>query len=243
VKLSIIVSVLNSHEVVRRQLLHFERMTMPEGVEIIYLDDGSDPPLEFETTLANFAIHSTNDTRAWTVEAARNMGARLAKGEYVLMTDLDYIITQRAIEESLTITKDKMRFKREFGVLDDEGRLTQDHTVLRKYGLLEERFRRKGTRLPPHPNNFVMRKTTFFELGGYLEDRVEVPYPNGADGEFKRRWHKALMANRATMEDHRPMLYMFPNGQFCGDVDYNPFNLFHGLSRKSPRNPYANMSS
>jgi hypothetical protein len=32
-------------------------------------------------------------------------------------------------------------------------------------------------------------------------------------------------------------LYMFPNGQFCGDVDYNPFSLFHELTRKTKENP------
>jgi hypothetical protein len=29
---------------------------------------------------------------------------------------------------------------------------------------------------------------------------------------------------------------MFPNGQYCGDVDYNPFNLFHALTRKTEYN-------
>ena len=44
-RLSLIVSVLDSHEVVRRQLLHLGRVLTPE-CELILVDDGSEPSLE-----------------------------------------------------------------------------------------------------------------------------------------------------------------------------------------------------
>ena len=44
VKLSLIVSVLESYEVVRRQLLHLSRLLTPE-CELILVDDGSEPSL------------------------------------------------------------------------------------------------------------------------------------------------------------------------------------------------------
>lgn len=242
-RLSIIIAVLNSHEIVRRQLLHYRKMNLPDDVEIIFIDDGSDPPLHFpEHGLKHFRIIPTNDKRAWTVELARNMGCRLSQGEYVLMTDIDYIIPESAIFDALKLKEDKMRFKRRFGILDENGNISQDLNELRKYGLLEERIKRKGTYMPPHPNNFVMKKSTFWKLGGYREDLVERSYPNKGDTYFKREWAKAYEKGEVTMCDYRPILLMFPNGQFCGDVDYNPFGLFHNLSRKSTRNPYyANM--
>jgi len=46
IKLSIIIPVLNSHEIVRRQIAHFKKMNLPDDVELIIVDDGSDPPLE-----------------------------------------------------------------------------------------------------------------------------------------------------------------------------------------------------
>jgi len=46
IKLSIIIPVLNSHEIVRRQIKHFKKMDLPDDVELIIVDDGSDPPLE-----------------------------------------------------------------------------------------------------------------------------------------------------------------------------------------------------
>lgn len=233
-KLSVVISVLNSHEILRRQILHWSRMNLPNEVEFIILDDGSDEPLKGE--MKNLSIYPTNDKRAWTVELARNMGARLAKGEYLLMTDIDYIIPQDAFVSAMLLKEDKMRFKRHFGILDENGKLTQDMNVLRTYGLLESRIENRGTRLGPHPNNFVMRKETYWMLGGYREDLVDRPYPNKGDTYWKRTWAEAYEKGRVTQCDYRPTLFMFPNGQYCGDVDFNPFGLFHELTRKTPNN-------
>jgi hypothetical protein len=215
-------------------------MNLPDEVEIIFIDDGSDPPLSFPDMEIprNFTMLVTNDRRPWTVELARNLGARTARGEYLLMTDIDYIIPRNAVESALLLTEDKMGFKRQFGVLDENGELTQDIEVLKSYGLLDSRIKERGVRLSPHPNNFVMRRSVFWELGGYREDLVDRPYPNKGDTYFKRAWAEAYAAGRYSIQaaELRPTLYMFPNGQFCGDVDHNPFGLFHGLTRKTERN-------
>jgi predicted glycosyltransferase involved in capsule biosynthesis len=208
-------------------------MDIPDGVEIIYLDDGSYPPLLFETELKNFTIHPTEDYRPWTTGFARNTGAKLAKGEFLLMTDIDYIITLDALKASMDFNEDKMSFKRQFGILDEHGELSLDYDDLRAYGLLEERIVKKGRKIPPHPNNFVMRKETFLKLGGYDETRMHLGYPKcTSDGLFKRTWTHFYKRGKVTLCDYRPMLYMFPTGQFCGDVDFNPYGLFHDLTRK-----------
>ena len=155
---------------------------------------------------------------------------------YLLMTDLDYIIPRDAIDSALTLTEDKMRFKRQFGVLQPDGSFTQDLDVLRTYGLSEQRILERGTRLAPHPNNFVMRKEAFWRIGGYREDLVDRPYPNKGDTYFKRAWAQAYERGELTLRDSRPTLYMFPSGQWCGDVDADPLGLFHTLTRKTPNN-------
>jgi len=238
-KLSIIVAVLDSHEIVRRQILHYWGMRFPRpDVEVIFMDDGSDPPLHFPCDTVR--IIPTNDFRPWTWAVARNSGAKIARGEYLLMTDIDYIIPQEALDAALAFTGDKMRFKREFGVLDKQGQISQDHEVLKAYGLSAERLASKGVKMPPHPNNFLMRRELFLEMGGYLEDRVGQPYPQREDGEFKRRWMSWVEQGKCHDSNHRPTLLMFPNGQFCagGDVDSDPMNLFHKLTRKTPHNPW-----
>jgi hypothetical protein len=90
--------------------------------------------------------------------------------------------------------------------------------------------------MSPHPNNFVMRKETFWRLGGYQEDLVDRPYPNKGDTYFKRTWAEAYEKGQVTLCEYRPTLYMFPNGQWCGDVDADPLGLFHTLTRKTPMN-------
>lgn len=237
-QLSIIVPVLNSHEIVRRQLLHYKAMNLPDDVEIIFMDDGSNPPIIDSIGVKNLRIVPTNDTREWTWAVARNSGAKIAQGKYFLMTDLDYILPRNAIEDARNFTGDKMRFKRQFGVLLEDGSFTQDLEVLKQYGLSQDRINDRGVHLPPHPNNFVMKKEVYWAMGGYVEDRIGNPYPQGEDRKFKRDWVKAVEQGKFKDHDHRPTIYMFPNGQFCGDVDYNPFNLFHNLSRKTDQNPF-----
>jgi glycosyltransferase involved in cell wall biosynthesis len=235
-RLSIVVPVLNSHEIVRRQLLYFAQMPLPADVDVIYMDDGSDPPLVDPGTVPALRIVPTHDTRPWTWAVARNSGAKIAQGDYLLMTDLDYIIPRQAIEDALAFTGDYMGFRREFGILDADGAFTQDMPTLLAYGLLPERAATRGAQMPPHPNNFVIRKDLFFEMGGYREDRVGREYPQGEDNLFKAQRKRFVEAGRMTESADRPLLYMFPNGQYCGDVDYNPSGLFHNLSRKTQAN-------
>ena len=256
-KLSIVISILNSHEIVRRQLLHFEKMNLPNDVEFLFMDDNSDPPLStFEGQLKNLRIIPTNNPKGaenvaaghfvdGRVGMARNMGARLALGEFLLMTDIDYIIPQESIEAGRVLTYDKECFKRQFGVLLEDGTTTQDINVMKQYGLLQKRIEGRNLLMAPHPNNFIMRKSTFFEIGlsvgntagGYREDRVGWLYPDGHDRWFKRDWMRYFNAGKATISPTRTTLFMFPNGWYCGDVDFNPFGLFHDKTRKNEKWP------
>ena len=231
-KLSIIIPVLNSHEVVRRQLLHFKRIGLPSDTELILVDDGSDPPIENTSSLP-VTIHRTHDTRPWTWALARNAGARLASGEYLLMFDLDHIADRTLIDFVRGFDGLKVQFTREFGVLNENGVLTQDRNVLAEYGLP---YSDGPLRIGPLPNNFAMRRDLFWELGGYREDLADKPYPQGEDRAFRSVWRTYQQRTGAKVCPYRPLIFMFPNGKFLGDVDADPKELFHGLTRKTSRN-------
>jgi hypothetical protein len=219
---------------VRRHLLHFERMGLPADTELILVDDGSDPPIEVmasDVSGMDVMIHRTGDTRPWTWALARNAGARLAKGQNLLMFDLDHIVPREAIDFIRGFDGLKVQFIREFGVLDENGVLTQDRELLEEYGLPRE----NGLRIGPLPNNFAMRRDLFWKLGGYREDLVEKPYPQGEDRAFRSVW-RTFDPTGAKVCVHRPTIFMFPNGYYLGDVDADPKGLFHGLSRKTNRN-------
>lgn len=246
-KLSIIISVYNSHEILRRQFLHWERIGIPDDVEILIMDDESNPPLEYKGDLKLKVIKvgnpRVNDSDGifydGRVSIARNLGAKLAQGEFLLMTDIDYIITKENIEAGRNLKFDKCGFRRELGVILEDGTVTQDMDVLKSYGLVEDRAIVKGVRLPPHTNNFVMRKSVYLEIGGYREN-LQGAYPSRGDTWFKRDWEDHHKNGKYTIEDPnlRTTILMFPNGRYCGDLDYNPHDLFHGLSRKTKKNPY-----
>jgi hypothetical protein len=206
-------------------------MRLPSDTELILVDDGSDPPIENTSDLF-VRIHCTRDTRPWTWALARNAGARIAYGEYLLMFDLDHILTREALHFIREFDGLKVQFKREFGVLDEEGYLTQDREVLASYGLPPGNSLKVG----PLPNNFAMRRDLFWELGGYREDLVEKPYPQGEDRAWRSTWRTYQEQTGAQVCPHRPTMYVFPTGKHCGDVDYNPHGLFHGLTRKTGRN-------
>ena len=232
-KLSIVIPILDSHEVLRRQLLHWERIGIPDDTEIIIVDDGSNPPLQ-NTSSLDVTIYKTHDSRPWTWALARNIGATLARGEYLLMFEIDHIITRELLDFVRGYDGDKVLFLREFAVLDGDGVLTQDRDVLEVYGLPKD----KGLKVGPLPNNFAMRKDVFWKLGGYREDLVTRPYPQGEDRLFKKAWLVHQRKHNATVAVHRPVIYVFPVGKLIGDVDADPQHLFHSLTRKTERNHY-----
>lgn len=235
-KISIIIPVLDSHEMLRRYLLYLEKIGIKEDEEIIIMDDGSEVPLTYSGPLP-VRIIPTNDKRPWTSSLARNKAAReYAKGEYLVMLDLDHIITPIALQMARTFGGQKIQFEREFAVLQEDGSLTQDWDVLIAHGLPKDRLEKKGVYVGPHQNMFIMRRDVFLELGGYREDLVERPYPQGEDMQFKKKWYQWERDGKGKVHAIRPVLYVFPNGYFCGDVDADPKGLFHGLSRKSPKN-------
>lgn len=232
-RLSIIIPVLNSHEVVRRQLLHFERIGLPDDTELILVDDGSDPPIENTSSLP-VKILRTHDTRPWTWALARNFAAKKAKGNYLLMYDLDHIITRQIMDFVVSVDEQRIHFRREFGVLDENGHLRRKREVLRSYGLQVNR-----RRIESHQNSFAMKRTLFWHLGGYREDLIGQPYPQGEDSGFYRVWKEYSEAT-GIQSVEGPTLYVFPTGRWCGDVDHDEYGLFHTLSRKSPKNYWWN---
>jgi glycosyltransferase involved in cell wall biosynthesis len=237
-KVSVIIPVLNSHEVVRRQILHFEEMGIPEDTEVIFVDDGSSPPITTDSKAVT--IIQTNDFRDWTWPIARNFGAKHAKGEYYIFADLDHIVSKEIIDTVRNFTGDFVRFHREFGILDEQGSLVQDRDVLRTYGLPDA----YDIKLTPHRNQFATHRDLYWKMGGFREDRIGLPYPQREDGDFAKLWRQLHEKGEVRDFDemhgweNRPTIYMFPNGKWCGDVDFNPFNLFHKLSRKTEKNKY-----
>ena len=223
---------MNSPEIVRRQILHYNKIGLPPSVDVTFVDDGSIPSLSLAVGCKfNCRVIATNDFRKWTQPKARNFGVKKATGEYVLCVDLDHIIPIETIDFLLSDHGyDQVRFKREVGILDENGDFIQDMDVMREWGLLPER----GLKLPPHGNSFAIKRNLYLKLDGVSEKHVgSGKHPNREEAPFKRKLKKLHNTGEISIlkDDTKPKIYMFPNGMYCGDKDHNPFGLFHDLKR------------
>lgn len=236
------IAVLDSPEVVRRQVLWFSRMPLPDDTELIIVDDKSKPPLVREDyDLPRFRIFRHEIPCHWSQPAARNLGCQQAEGEWLICTDIDHIVTKELIDFVRDCPHDFVKFKREVAILNEDGDFEQSVDVVKKYGFRQDKLDSGGFHLPPHTNSFAIKKWLYHELGGVSEQHIgSGRHPNREELPLRRRVRAYNRAGKITMlteetdgADNRPMLYMFPNGRYCGDKDANPFNLFHSLPRKA----------
>ena len=228
-KISIVIPVFNSHKVVRRQLKHFKRMNLPDNIEIILMDDGSDPPLKakFENhTVRNLNIYPTGDTRPWTQPCAKNLGAKIAQGDYLLITDIDHILSRELISAVEQFDGDKMEFTRSFAVLSSRGEIMRDPQTLFRYGLSPARYKKRKLRIYKHTNTFAMRKKIFEELDGYhprhCKKGIHDIYD---DNHLFSKYKKYAAAGYCQPSQMGPEVYVFPS------TARDKFNLFHNLRR------------
>ncbi len=242
-KVSLVIAVLNSHRVVVRQLRHFKKMHLPRDVEIILVDDGSDPPLNYQNCgLRNFSIYFTNDKRPWTQGLARNLGASKAQGEYLLFTDIDHIITKEAIEDVLKFDGDKMVFPRYFGILNRTGSIVCDLQSMLEFGVNPKRLVRRGLLAGVHGNTYAIRREIFNQMGGYNPLYCESMFHVGGkfmseERNFNLKYIRRVKRGWSKPEVVGAKIYCYPVSRFRVDGNNNPFELFHGLSLEQVPQP------
>ena len=215
---------------VARHIKHFKKMNLPDDIEIIFMDDGSDPPLKDyigKIKCNNFYIYPTGDTRPWTQPCAKNLGVKISQGEYIFITDVDHILPKETILEAYGFRGDKMGFTRSFAVLSNNGDIFKDSESLFKYGFSKNRYNRRGTNVYRHTNTFVMRKKVFEEIGGYKERLCNkgVQYHRD-DSHLYQQYGRYCRKGKCLPQEIGGVVHVFPA------VNRDPKKLFHRLSRK-----------
>jgi len=165
-ELSIAFPYYDNPQMLKFQLEYYKRL--PESVrariEIIVVDDASPEypaeavvPKDYPISLSVFRIALD---KPWNQDAARNIGAREARSEKLLLTDIDHIVPQHTIQGLLEVSS-----------------MDAVLTFPRKAHFSD-------AQKPPHVNSYFMSKEMFWSVGGYDEDYWGT---YGSDWIFRRQ--------------------------------------------------------
>lgn len=162
-------------------------------IEIILVDDGS-PDEKAEDVIRDMwngetglplSLYCVTEDRLWHQHGARNLGAHVACGRWLLMTDMDHVIPASTLSEVLRLLPTMS--KREvltFGRVDAPPNLTWKSDNWTDF----QRTVREDGSLKPHVNSFVVRRKVYWFIGAYDEDLCGI---YGTDKHFRNRLFSA----------------------------------------------------
>jgi len=149
IELSLVYPYYNNRANLDRQMelwAHLPR-ELARRVEYVLVDDGSPQPAAVPPSCPlNLTLVRINEDIPWNQPGARNLGLKLAEGEWAIASDIDHIFPIDGLSQVLSMVKDP------------------DSVFY--FG----RRREDGSEKHPHPNSFLILRKTFWSVGGYDED-------------------------------------------------------------------------
>ncbi len=148
---------------------------LKDRMSVIIVDDGSPSPavdVERPAGLPTLSIYRVMEDRPWHQHGARNLGAHVAGEGWLLLTDMDHVLTVNAAASLLK--------RIDMGKLST-GAVYMLDRVEADTGLPT---RAADGKPKPHPNSFVLTRDLYWRIGGYDEDYCGV---YGTDGLFRSR--------------------------------------------------------
>lgn len=137
----------------------------PDGVEVVLVDDGSAEPAAPQPRSRGYRV---GVDIPWHQDGARNLGATVAAGEWLLLLDIDHILPLREAERLLAM----LPTLRPRTAYRPARRLVDDAYPLGRAA-----------------NIWLLRKAEFWAVGGY-DERLCGSY--GTDLEFRPRLRSVL---------------------------------------------------
>ncbi|HEV2854317.1 MAG TPA: glycosyltransferase [Thermoanaerobaculia bacterium] len=183
---SLVIPVYNGGEPFRRCLAALGSSPFRDW-ELIVVDDGSDDASASAARAAGAAVLETPGRAG--PAAARNLGARAARGEYLLFLDADCEVNAATLGEAARILAAEPELEALFGSYDDE---PAARSFIAQYKNLQHHYVHQRGRADS--STFwagcgAVRRSTFLALGGFDENRY--PRPSIEDIELGYRLRRA----------------------------------------------------
>ena len=168
---SIVFPYYDNPEMLAYQLAFYSRYpkALRDRIEIVIVDDSSRDfpakkvvPEKYPVDLAIFRIL---EDKPWNQDAARNIGAFEARGEYLVLTDVDHLVPEQTLIGLLE--------KAAPGVAFTMGRKAHFSDATKE----------------SHVNSYFIEKETYWKMGGYDEDFWGT---YGSDRLFRKKVYKSL---------------------------------------------------
>jgi len=157
-QLTLVMAYYDNPKMLEKQYAHWATYTqeVKDAIEIVLVDDGSPrAPLSGVPVPADLPVlraYRILEDRPWHQNGARNLGAFEAKGEWLLLTDMDHMVPEATMRKALTKVKRHLVYR--FERIDAR---TMQPTIDR-HGLPK-----------PHPNSWLMTHEMYWKIGGYDE--------------------------------------------------------------------------
>lgn len=180
---------------------------MKRAMEIVIVDDGSPEDAARDAIgamwngdlagLPALSVYRVKKDIPWHQHGARNLGAHVAVAPWLLMTDMDHVVSATVLAEifrllpGLTVNEVLT-----FGRVDAPLTLTWKADHWTEFA----RSARPDGSLKPHVNSFVVSRERYWALGGYDEDFEGY----GTDSQFRRRLFGSASATHHL--DYAPLI-------------------------------------
>lgn len=146
------------------------------ALEVVLVDDGSPEPalaVPRQADLPLLRLFRVLEDRPWHQHGARNLGAHMAAGPWLLVTDIDHVVPAETLTGLLAFLP--------------QADPQTAYTFFRVDAPHRVPTRNERGELKPHVNTFLLTRAHYWAVGGYDEDYVGY----GTDSYFRRRLRAA----------------------------------------------------
>jgi hypothetical protein len=232
-RVSILLLVFESYEMVRRQVLYMNSLNLPDEIEVIFADGGSNPPVKlYDKPNFRYRMVYREFDQQWTIPNIINFAASKAKGAYLMFLGVDHILSPELVDYMLRSNAGYAVFLRKYALINRRGQLLK----IQYKGYGQDEF---DDCTIDYTSLGWVRRNHFLKLGGLNED-LSGPVKGSADVHFFKRWCALRGTSRENIikrgRNKNPAYYMLPEKKSIVLLKGRIGDHWHSLSHLRPIN-------